>query len=383
MAETINLKKRLIGREDINFDITGTNETENFFTADGGQKKVSKINASHFPLTRNAREKLNATNVDEALVLLSGKVDDFEAADVLTEDITINFLSEDDIETIQNKINQQKKNLNGHTLTFVFPSYLAQNLYATLEWKDFFNGTVIITGGSSGSRITIYDRQNITSLFRIYRCLCEVRIEYFYFVHQHSPYAVSAESSSAVILKDCFFSGIEDADSYAVRLLASNGELADCQLSNDFDYDTLLSERLFEIEETIKEKNIEQDEKLNDLEENKAQKDLANVKNPVQAFKDMVITWSLPNYAAGVDYTSSYIKGVGLTIPGDGWCFCKISSESNGIFVNGGVVCQTNGADPFMLFPVKKGDDLTIRILSSGNITTNYIPEKIIIYPNR
>jgi hypothetical protein len=273
MAETINLKKRLIGREDINFDITGTNETENFFTADGGQKKVSKINASHFPLTRNAREKLNATNVDEALVLLSEKVDDFEAADVLTEDITINFLSEDDIETIQNKINQQKKNLNGHTLTFVFPSSLAQNLYATLEWKDFFNGTVIITGGSSGSRITIYDRQNITSLFRIYRCLCEVRIEYFYFVHQHSPYAVSAESSSAVILKDCFFSGIEDADSYAVRLLASNGELADCQLSNDFDYDTLLSERLFE----ITEKNIEQDAQLNDLEENKAQTDLANV----------------------------------------------------------------------------------------------------------
>jgi hypothetical protein len=380
MAETINLKKRLIGREDINFDITGTNETENFFTADGGQKKVSKINASHFPLTRNAREKLNATNVDEALVLLSEKVDDFEAADVLTEDITINFLSEDDIETIQNKINQQKKNLNGHTLTFVFPSSLAQNLYATLEWKDFFNGTVIITGGSSGSRITIYDRQNITSLFRIYRCLCEVRIEYFYFVHQHSPYAVSAESSSAVILKDCFFSGIEDADSYAVRLLASNGELADCQLSNDFDYDTLLSERLFE----ITEKNIEQDEKLNDLEENKAQKDLANVKNPVQEFKDMVITWSLPNYAAGVDYTSSYVAGVGWTAPDDGWCFTEHSDGSHdGIYCNGGVVSKTSGAHPHMLFPVKKGDSVTIRRLADPTVVYTDKPLLLVFYPNR
>lgn len=259
MAETINLKKRLIGKEDINFDITGTNEQENFFTADGGQKKLSKINASHFPLTRDAREKLNATNVDEALVLLSDKVDDFEAADVLTEDITINFLPEDNAETIQNKINQQKKNLNGHTLTFLFPTSLQQNLYSPLEWNDFYNGTVVIAGGREDSRIAIYDNLDINSLFRFYRCQCEVRIEYFYFVHQKSRYAVSAESSSAVILKDCFFSGMEEVDSYAVRLLASNGELVDCQLSNDFDYDTLLSE------------------KLNDLEETKAQTDLANI----------------------------------------------------------------------------------------------------------
>ena len=109
MAESINLKKRLIGKEDINFDIAGTGETENFITSDGDVKTLTKINASHCPLTRESREKLNATNVDEALNLISDKVDNFEANDALTEDVTVSFLPEDDIETIQNKINQQMR----------------------------------------------------------------------------------------------------------------------------------------------------------------------------------------------------------------------------------------------------------------------------------
>lgn len=236
MAESINLKKRLIGKEDINFDIAGTGETEKFFTSDGGQKVLTKINASHFPLTRSSREKLNATNVDEALNLISDKVDNFEANDALTEDVTVSFLPEDDIETIQNKINQQKKNLNGHTISFLFPVSLAQNLYSTLIWKDFFNGTVIIAGGTDGGRIAIYDKQDINALFKIYRCLCEVRIEYFYFVHQYSDYAISAESSPAVIVKGCQFSGMKNKDSYAVEKITGTAFLLDCELSDDIEF---------------------------------------------------------------------------------------------------------------------------------------------------
>lgn len=236
MAESINLKKRLVGKEDIDFDITGTNETYNFFTADGGQKKLSKINASHFPLTREAREKLNSVNVDEALQVLSDKIENFKASDALSENVTVNFLPEDDAETIQNKINQQKKNLNGFTLTFVFPASLAQNLYSALVWKDFYNGTVVISGEAKNSKIAIYDRQNITSLFKVYRCLCEVRIEYFYFVHQYSEYAVSVESSLAVIIRDCNFSGMENADSYAVNKMVGNAVLIDCELSDDMEF---------------------------------------------------------------------------------------------------------------------------------------------------
>jgi hypothetical protein len=233
MAESISLKKRLIGKEDINFDIAGTGETENFFTSDGGQKVLTKINASHFPLTRSSREKLNATNVDEALNLISDKVDNFEANDALTEDVTVSFLQEDDIETIQNKINQQKKNLNGHTISFLFPVSLAQNLYSTLIWQDFYNGTVVIAGGTDGSRIAIYDKQDINALFKIYRCQCEVRIEYFHFVHQYSIYAVSAESSSAVILKGCQFSGMAGASSAAVHHINSSHTFIGCEFYED------------------------------------------------------------------------------------------------------------------------------------------------------
>jgi hypothetical protein len=236
MAETINLKKRLIGKEDIDFDITGTGEQENFFTSDGGAKQLSKLNASHIPLLQETRSKVNATNVDDALIQLSEKVDDFEASDVLSEDLTVSFLSEDDIETIQLKIGQQKKNLNGHTLTFLFPASLQQNLYTTLEWKDFYNGTVIISGGREDSKITVYDQLDINSLFRIYRCQCEVIIRYFYFVHQYSPYAISAESSSAVIVEKCNFSGITVEDSYAVNKNAANAVLLDCELSEDIEF---------------------------------------------------------------------------------------------------------------------------------------------------
>ena len=236
MADTtIYLKKRLIGKEDINFDATGLNEHDIFITSDGSQKKVTKINATHLPLTKEARDKLNAVNVENALELIADKIKDSEAGDVLTENITVEFLSEDTAETIQLKINQQKKNLNGYTITFVFPQSLQQNLYQSIIWQDFSNGTVLISGGSSGSPVIVYDQQNIESLFKIHRCFCEVRISYFHFVHQKSLYGVKAESSSAVILDHCSFSGIEDTESYAVAKIASNAYLIDCQFSNDLD----------------------------------------------------------------------------------------------------------------------------------------------------
>ena len=233
MAEQITLKKRLIGKEDINFDITGTGEQEYFFTADGGKKTVSKINASHLPLTADTREEVAAVNVDEAVSLLNRKVEGFSANDSLESDLEIIFENEDDFEAIQNKINQQKKNLGGHTLRFIFPASLSQNLYSTLEWRDFYNGTLIITGGSENSPVAIYDRQDIDSLFRIYRCQCEVQISNFYFVHQYSMYGVAVESSSATVIRDCNFSGIADEDSYAIYSLVSNVSLINCQFTDE------------------------------------------------------------------------------------------------------------------------------------------------------
>jgi hypothetical protein len=236
LAEVITLKKRLLGKEDINFDIIGNGETENFFSPEGEQYKITKLNASHIPLTAHTREKTASGNVDLALSNFADKINNFVASDVLTENLTIIFEAEDSAETIQDKINIQKKNLNGYTLTFVFPAQLSQNLYSTFEWKDFYNGSIIITGGTASSKIAIYDQVNTGSLFRFYRCQCEVIVQYFYFVHQYSQYAISAESTSALIVQDCNFSGIPNVDSYAVNKYVSNVVLTNCEFYEDMEY---------------------------------------------------------------------------------------------------------------------------------------------------
>jgi hypothetical protein len=234
MAETINLKKRLIGKEDINFDISGIGETETFITPSGSSKSVTKINATHIPLTKSTRNKLNAANVEDALEKVSDKLDDFKTIDVTTQDVVVDFLAEDDAESIQFKINDQKKNLNGHTITFNFPSSLAQNLFSAIEWNSFYNGMLVINGGEdSSSKISVYDRVDLGAVFKIKNCLCNVVIQNFYIIHQSSKYGISVDGSSAVIIKNCSFSGIVNAESYAVYKSASNVVLSEVTVNND------------------------------------------------------------------------------------------------------------------------------------------------------
>lgn len=231
----LNIKKRLILGEDVDFDVTGTGETVTFFSQTGEAYQGNKINASHLPLTTETRQKTTSTNVDAALANISDRLDNFSAGDVLEEDLTVAFAAEDSAETIQLTINRQIKNLNGHTLTFLFPASLSQVLYESIVWQDFYNGTVVIAGGDADNKTAIYDQQDITALFRIYRCQCEVKIQYFYFVHQYSVYGISAESSAAVIVDQCHFSGMENSDSYAVNKSAANALLIDCEFDNDIE----------------------------------------------------------------------------------------------------------------------------------------------------
>lgn len=226
------IQKRLIGKEDISWDLSGNNEQNNYVFGNDSVA-VSKINASHIPLTTEAREFLSAGNVDNALKNVHKKLNEFSASDGLTEDVVVEFEAKDTVEDIQQKINLQKKNLNGHTLTFVFPRFLEQILSETIVFKGFFNGAVIVTGGDENNLIPIYDQFDITSLFKIYRCQCEFIVEYFYFTHSHSKYAVLAESSTSVIFRNCVFSGTQKEDSLAVKLFASSGELVDCDFINE------------------------------------------------------------------------------------------------------------------------------------------------------
>ena len=112
MAESIALKKRLIGKEDVDFDISGNGETEYFQTPSGESKKISKINASHIPLTKQTKKSIGEDNVDAALLMLKEEIDGFETFDALTQDVVVNFLSTDDNDAVLSKIKQQKTNLN-------------------------------------------------------------------------------------------------------------------------------------------------------------------------------------------------------------------------------------------------------------------------------
>lgn len=231
----LNVKKRLILDADINFDTTGTGEEVSFFGSDGKPYSGRKINASHMPLTRDTRETVAAANVDTAIKKLHDKIENFTAGDVLDQDLTITFEAEESAEDIQLKINGQIKNLNGHTLTFVFPASLSQMLYASITFQDFYNGSLVITGSSADRKVTIYDQLDLNALFKIYRCQCEVVVRYFHFIHQYSLYGVLLESSPAVIVEKCSFSGIANVDSYAVAKIASNTYLADCEFAEDIE----------------------------------------------------------------------------------------------------------------------------------------------------
>jgi hypothetical protein len=266
----INLKKRLILDADINFDSAGEGEIVTFSDSDGKSYSARKINASHIPLTKNTRQKIAAKNVDDALFLMAEKLDNSVAGDILEEDVEIEFKATDDVETIQNKINQQKKNLNGHTLTFVFPASLPQMLYSSLVWKDFYNGTVVVMGGTEGSKITIYDQLDINSLFLFKRCQCEVIVKNFHFVHQYSLYGIIAESSSAVIVEQCMFTGMENVDTWAVYEIAGSAILVDCGYLYDLPLHSMVMDEILAYER-----------KLDELDKNKANLSLENVNDNI------------------------------------------------------------------------------------------------------
>jgi hypothetical protein len=102
----------------------------------------------------------------------------------------------------------------------------------------------------------------------------------------------------------------------------------------------------------------------------KAQTDLANVTNPAQAFKDMVITWSLPNYAAGVDVTSTYASG--YTAPEDGWIYATQRREDvYTVFCINGSIIENGGGSGFdrtsCFAPIKKGQVITVHKGVSNN----------------
>lgn len=236
MGNEINLTKRLIGKEDINFDFYGEGEVASYILPDGSEQTVRKINASHVPLKKETREKVHAENVDEALSSLSNLLNASPELNVLDKNTTVEFSTEDTVAVMQNKIDQQKKNLNGFTLTFKFPASQDQSFYSSLDWSNFFNGTLVVQTGNSGSKINIYDRQTgMDAIFRFIRCQCHIIVKDIHFVHVSNKAAIICNACLALTAENCVFEGkANSTDSVSIELKSGGvTDLKQCELIND------------------------------------------------------------------------------------------------------------------------------------------------------
>lgn len=293
----LNMLKRLLGVEDIDFDTSGTGSTNNFTTSTGIVRTLRRLNASHIPLLAATRALFtSATSVDAGMVELNTKINAFSLAVTLTVDTTITIPVDALADEIQILIDAQPKNLGGFTLTFLFPEAINQALINTLSWRNFSNGTLVIEGNS----ITVADAADVGSLFCFPDCSCKVVIQNFTFQHTHSLYAIKAERCKAIYPTTCNFIGVSGT-TYAMYYILSDGiTAADCTFADEM------------------ELKLE-----GDVEENRASRDLDNL---TDAGKAAIMSYGIP---------------VGITLPfagaGDipaGFLLCNGAAVSRMTYAN-------------------------------------------------
>ena len=203
------IQKRLLGVEDVNWDMTGEGETENFFGANGYEKVLHKINESHIPVSRKIRDELDGTStLTEALLkilekLKTGYPSSGNTSGSMTEDKIVYFDSSMSASEIQNVIDNQMKNLGNHILTFKFPENYYQNVNQNIRFSDFFNGKIIVDGNGS----TVRDTGNIGSIFLFEFCLCYIDFQNFTVEINNSGSGIETKASFGVFIKNCHFEG--------------------------------------------------------------------------------------------------------------------------------------------------------------------------------
>lgn len=228
----LDVPKRLLGKEDINFDSTGENATANFTNADGVEKTLHKFNAAHIPLTTGLRAKLNnAANVEAGLEDLKNTLDNFSDVQVMTQNTVIEFGAAESLTDIQVRINQQIKDFGGHVLNFTFPAAINQQLVNALSFKGFKNGTLVI----SGNFVTIADNADIGELFSFIDCTCKVEIINVTLQHTQSAYAIKAERCTEIYCDTVTFSGM--GTSFAIQTICSGRLFNNCTFTNDSESD--------------------------------------------------------------------------------------------------------------------------------------------------
>lgn len=231
--EKIHVRKRLIGRQDVNWDTNGVGGSESFVNDKGESFIVSKVNSSHIPTTTQVRAVLGTNDVDSSLLQLDTKIKDVTQGAYLTEDVTLTYnLVSGSVPSFNAEIESVLKNLGGHTLTIYFGDGVTLDLTTPFVLDGFYNGHIKIVGGQS---TTLKDLNILDGLFVIRNCLADIEFTDFTFSHHYSPYGFVVYDSVSVGCTNCFFQGasVENAATHCALYDSSNGYFENCVLTQD------------------------------------------------------------------------------------------------------------------------------------------------------
>ena len=234
-----DIETRLFGKEDINFDSNGTGEQTQYTDLNSETHPVTKLNASHIPLTQSARATADgATNVDAAVQNLAGKIRDVAGQNGvgMTEDKIIPLLTES---TRQTQISAPFRNLGGHTLTFQFPEEGdVQVATAPLEFQGFYNGVLVID--LNGCDIPDNGTFSPEGILRIKNCHCHVRIigdgrstsGYGKIIFTDNHYGIAIIQSPSCSVEHITFEASAIAQDFALYTESGNAFFASCTFTN-------------------------------------------------------------------------------------------------------------------------------------------------------
>ena len=233
MAETeVLFETRLIGAEDVNWDNSGTGKKETFIDGNGAPHDSSLINAMHVPLPSETRALLdNEGNVAAGMEVLANRISAITggSSSSLNEDTTINLDSTQTTSAIQSTIDQQPKNLGGHTLTFLFSEGFDASLSSSLVFDGFYNGFLVVDLNED----TVSDAASIGSVFHLHDCFCKVEVKNGAVTHTLSDYGIKAERCPCVYLTGITFTSVGGSGDYGFCGIDSDGVITSCSFVSD------------------------------------------------------------------------------------------------------------------------------------------------------
>lgn len=250
--EKVNVTKRLIGRQDINWDTMGDGETFTFQTPEGTYYSLDKINATHIPIAGSVRTALNRMDVNSAFEEMLSRIKSVQQQGFLESDTEIVYGSTMKVAELNSAIEEVYKNLGGHTLTITFPEGVTRSLALPILLEGFYNGTIRIVGNDN----VLKDEVLMDGLIVVRDCHASVEIDSVAFNHSVNPHALGVFNSSSVDCIECTFTSTGETSKSAALYESSNGYFENCILSGCTDpiVHSVLADSLNTAMEAVEEK---------------------------------------------------------------------------------------------------------------------------------